>query len=104
MVTQAFATSSPMKLLPTLRAAQLAPLEPGKQSWLIEGLWSAQAVGIIGGEPKCGCFCRGGNCIYSKLVVPNAMIFLLDEIGKEEKASSCCRPWVAFRYQSTAKL
>jgi len=52
MATQAFATS-PMKL-PTLRAAQLAPPEPGKQSWLIEGLWSAQAVGIIGGEPKCG--------------------------------------------------
>ena len=42
-----------MKPLPTLRAAQLAAAAPSTQSWLVEGLWSAQAVGIIGGEPKC---------------------------------------------------
>jgi len=53
MGTNAFSTTSPMRL-PTLRAAQLAALDLGEQSWLIEGLWSAQAVGIIGGEPKCG--------------------------------------------------
>src|SRR6516165_242884 len=53
MGTNAFSTGSPMKL-PTLRAAQLAAPDLGEQSWLIEGLWSAQAVGIIGGEPKCG--------------------------------------------------
>jgi hypothetical protein len=29
-------------------------LQQSGQTWLIEGLWSAQAVGIIGGEPKCG--------------------------------------------------
>jgi AAA domain len=40
--------------LPTTRAAQLAPPQESDQAWLIEGLWSAQAVGIIGGEPKCG--------------------------------------------------
>jgi hypothetical protein len=39
--------------LPTVRAAQLAATPPGAQNWLVEGLWSAQAVGIIGGEPKC---------------------------------------------------
>jgi RecA-family ATPase len=43
-----------MKALPTTRAAQLAPQQHDEQTWLIEGLWSAQAVGIIGGEPKCG--------------------------------------------------
>lgn len=42
-----------MKPLPTLRAAQLAAAPSSAPSWLIEGLWSAQAVGIIGGEPKC---------------------------------------------------
>ena len=24
-----------------------------EQRWLIEGLWAEQAVGILGGEPKC---------------------------------------------------
>ena len=42
-----------MKPLPTLRAAQIAAAPSAAPSWLIEGLWSAQAVGIIGGEPKC---------------------------------------------------
>ena len=42
-----------MKPLPTLRAAQLAAAPSSAPSWLIEGLWGAQAVGIIGGEPKC---------------------------------------------------
>jgi hypothetical protein len=26
---------------------------PAPERWLIEGLWSAEAVGIGGGEPKC---------------------------------------------------
>ena len=39
-----------MKGLPTTRAAQLASPQQDEQTWLIEGLWSAQAVGIIGGE------------------------------------------------------
>jgi hypothetical protein len=43
-----------MMPLPTTRAAQLAPAPSTAQGWLIEDLWSAQAVGIIGGEPKCG--------------------------------------------------
>jgi hypothetical protein len=39
--------------LPTTRAAQLAPPDPNEQAWLIEDLWGARAVGIIGGQPKC---------------------------------------------------
>jgi hypothetical protein len=41
-----------MNLLPVQRASQLASQGPQTQ-WLIEGLWSEQAVGILGGEPKC---------------------------------------------------
>jgi hypothetical protein len=39
-------------LLPVARAADLDPRSP-EQRWLIEGLWGDQAVGIVGGEPKC---------------------------------------------------
>jgi hypothetical protein len=45
-------TRSAMKPLPTMRAAQLAATPPSAQNWLVDGLWSAEAVGIIGGEPK----------------------------------------------------
>jgi hypothetical protein len=41
-----------MSLLPFLPAHRLAP-RPQEQRWLIEGLWAAEAVGIVGGEPKC---------------------------------------------------
>jgi hypothetical protein len=41
-----------MKPLPVQRAAQLSAAGPQTQ-WLIEGLWTDQAVGILGGEPKC---------------------------------------------------
>lgn len=27
--------------------------QPPEEQWLIEGLWAAEAVGIVGGEPKC---------------------------------------------------
>jgi AAA domain len=36
-----------------VRACDLAIRPPG-EAWLVEGLWSEQAVGIVGGEPKCG--------------------------------------------------
>ena len=38
--------------LPVQRASQLASSGPQTQ-WLVEDLWSEQAVGILGGEPKC---------------------------------------------------
>lgn len=41
-----------MNTLPVQRASQLATTGPQTQ-WLVEGLWSDQAVGILGGEPKC---------------------------------------------------
>jgi hypothetical protein len=39
--------------LPVLRAQDLEVSAPD-QHWLIEGLWGREAVGIVGGEPKCG--------------------------------------------------
>lgn len=41
-----------MTALPVRLAHQLE-VRPEEQRWLIEGLWSAEAVGIVGGEPKC---------------------------------------------------
>jgi hypothetical protein len=38
--------------LPVQRASQLASHGPQTQ-WLVEELWTEQAVGILGGEPKC---------------------------------------------------
>ena len=38
--------------LPVTRAADLADV-PTERRWLVEDLWSDQAVGIVGGEPKC---------------------------------------------------
>ena len=41
-----------MTALP-VRPAHLLQTLPAEQRWLIEGLWGAEAVGIVGGEPKC---------------------------------------------------
>ncbi len=38
--------------LPVERAHRLTAC-PAERRWLIEGLWADQAVGIVGGEPKC---------------------------------------------------
>ena len=42
-----------MSPLAVCRAQELAVC-PETHRWLIDGLWADQAVGIIGGEPKCG--------------------------------------------------
>ena len=39
-------------LLPVQRAGELSASGPQTQ-WLIQDLWTDQAVGILGGEPKC---------------------------------------------------
>jgi hypothetical protein len=39
--------------LPVVQAAALAASN-SRHRWLIEGLWMDQAVGILGGQPKCG--------------------------------------------------
>ena len=41
-----------MSGLPVKRASELAD-EDDRPEWLIEELWAEQAVGILGGEPKC---------------------------------------------------
>ena len=41
-----------MSLLPVTPAHRLAE-RATEQSWLVSSLWSEEAVGIIGGEPKC---------------------------------------------------
>jgi RecA-family ATPase len=41
-----------MTQLPVEPAWRLAEA-PEQRDWLVEGLWSEEAVGIIGGEPKC---------------------------------------------------
>jgi len=40
------------EILPFRAAAALADV-PDDRRWLIDGLWAAEAVGIVGGEPKC---------------------------------------------------
>ena len=42
-----------MKGFPTRAPADLEN-RPRQQHWLVDGLWARQAVGIVGGEPKCG--------------------------------------------------
>src|SRR4249920_4253735 len=41
-----------MTLLPVEPASRLAE-RAEEHRWLVTGLWSEQAVGIVGGEPKC---------------------------------------------------
>jgi hypothetical protein len=41
-----------LSTLPVQPAWRLAA-HPEQQRWLVTGLWSEQAVGIVGGEPKC---------------------------------------------------
>jgi len=38
---------------PVLKACQL-DTQPAQESWLINNLWGREAVGVIGGAPKCG--------------------------------------------------
>ena len=40
------------ELLPVVRVGEIAEPESGPQ-WLVEGLWGASCVGVIGGAPKC---------------------------------------------------
>jgi hypothetical protein len=43
-----------MSRLPLCRARDLAKDSPPPRRWLVESLWAERAVGILGGEPKCG--------------------------------------------------
>ncbi len=43
-----------MMRLPLRRARDLGTDAPPPRRWLVESLWAERAVGILGGEPKCG--------------------------------------------------
>lgn len=43
-----------MSRLPLCRAGDLGRDSPPHRRWLVESLWAERAVGILGGEPKCG--------------------------------------------------
>ena len=45
-------SAEPDSILPVQLAHQL-PVRAESQRWLVTGLWSEQAVGVVGGEPKC---------------------------------------------------
>ncbi|HVK86044.1 MAG TPA: AAA family ATPase [Kofleriaceae bacterium] len=45
-------TATTPTTLPVTRAADLADV-PTTRRWLVEDLWGDEAVGIVGGEPKC---------------------------------------------------
>jgi RecA-family ATPase len=44
---------SELPVEPAWRLADCPEGAMGQQRWLVEGMWSEEAVGIIGGEPKC---------------------------------------------------
>jgi hypothetical protein len=46
------ATPSARRALPTIRVGDVEPLEDPSDHWLIEQLWSARAVGVLGGAAK----------------------------------------------------
>ncbi len=46
------ALANPNSTLPVQPAHQL-PMRPEAQRWLVTDLWLEQAVGLVGGEPKC---------------------------------------------------
>ena len=62
--------------LPVLAAAAV-PSEGARCAWLVEGLWSAQGVGVIGGAPKCG-------RLFSKACVP--ILDLREHAGQDLEA------------------
>jgi len=46
--------SMPSPLLTVVRAAQISAPDSSAPAWLVEQLWGRDAVGVIGGAPKCG--------------------------------------------------
>src|SRR5258706_8850749 len=63
---QGCSRATAMRLLPVEPAWRLAD-RAEEQRWLVTSLWSEQAVGIIGGEPKC---CKSFLALDLALAVP----------------------------------
>ena len=45
-------TTADPEPLRVLQIAEVPPEPPGQSAWLVEDLWSRQAVGVLGGQPK----------------------------------------------------
>jgi AAA domain len=73
-----------MSLLPVEPAWRLAD-RAGEQRWLVTSLWSEQAVGIIGGEPKC---CK--SFLALDLAVAAAADLHFDASARRQAAVSRC--------------
>lgn len=72
-------------MLPVCPACKLET-KPQERRWLVEGLWADQAVGIVGGEPKCcksflalslGVAVASGRPCLGRFAVPRAGSVLL---------------------------
>ena len=76
--------------LPVVRVAEI-PLENNSQRWLVEQLWGASSVGVIGGAPKCSKTWLGldlalsvatGTACLGKYAVPQAgpvLVYLAED-------------------------
>jgi hypothetical protein len=77
-------------VLPVVRVGEIAERESGPQ-WLVEGLWGASSVGVIGGAPKCAKTWLGldlalsvatGTACLGKYAVPEpgpALVYLAED-------------------------
>ena len=76
--------------LPVVRVGEIAS-EESAQRWLVEGLWGARSVGVIGGAPKCAktwlgldmalCVATGTACL-GKYAVPEpgpVLVYLAED-------------------------
>jgi hypothetical protein len=71
-----------MSRLPVRRACQL-DTQPEEQRWLIDGLWADQAVGVLGGEPKCcKSFCALDMAVSVASGVPCLGRFATSQTGR----------------------
>ena len=78
------------QVLPVVRVGQISSA-PGTQRWLVEELWGASSVGVIGGAPKCAKTWLGldialsvasGTACLGKYAVPEpggALVYLAED-------------------------
>jgi hypothetical protein len=93
------------EVLPVVRVGEI-PSEDNTQRWLVEGLWGASSVGVIGGAPKCAKTWLGldmalsvatGTACLGKYAVPEpgpVLVYLA-----EDALWSCGNASPAWRYR-----
>lgn len=75
------ATQTTRQLLTTLRVGEI-PIEESPRRWLIEGLWGASSVGVLGGCPKVGKSWLGLDMAVSVATgTPSLGVFSVKEPG-----------------------